>query len=1259
MTQSERPASDDAIRAARDEVDEPGVARADHPSPGIDIAPGSILGSYRVLSELGRGGNGVVYRAEDLKRGGTVALKTLLWGDPAEVLRFKQEFRTIADIMHRNLATLYELASDNGRLFFSMELVEGVTFSEWLRADARRIRPAFAQLANGLQALHGAGRIHRDLKPSNVLVSRDGRVVILDFGLAVALGREGAHQTTLSRAKGTPAYMAPEQALSRPVTAACDWYSVGVLLYEAITGRLPFEGSGLEVVIAKVESTPATPSELGVLVPEDLESLCMSLLDRDAERRPVAAEVLERLQAGDGYLAPTTSAPAQTAHALHAIVGRDGHLRAMLDAFQELRKRRPVMVLVHGNSGMGKTTLLQSLRGELGSRERVLVLHGKCYERESVPYKALDGPIDLLVQYLASLTRADAAALLPRDVHSIARVFPVLRRVEVIAQAPPPLVEIPDPQELRRRAFAGMREVFARISDRGPLVLCVDDLQWGDADSADLLIHLLRGPEAPPFLFIGCYRREDEEASAFIRSIRQRGRGLPDAKEIRVDPLSADDARALAESLLAEVGVSADRAAAVALESGGSPFFLHELAAHGHDLSGEAGVTLEDVLRLRIQSLPEVARALLEVVAVAGRPVPLSTAAFAAQLPDGAQSSTLAALCSVRLARLTSSGSGESLDAYHDRVRETVLNGLAAARLSGLHRRLGHALEAGSDVDPEVLALHFEGAGDSARAGWHYSRAAENAHQALAFDHAARLYGKTLELLNPDGEKRRELLRHLADALADAGRGAEAGAVYCEAAEGADGAESLELRSRAAHQFLATGHLGEWRRIIGPVQRELGIRGGHSPARTLVRIVRDLAWLRLRGFRYRKRDPASQPRDAVLQLEICDSIASGLSQIDFVRGLLYHTLTVRRALKLGHAHYVALAIPRQITFETAANIISERRFERLRKVAERCVAEAGEPIADAYLDLCFASVNFIRGEWSAALEPAARAAKRIREECVGHWWERDLAELYRLMSLDFLGEFRELVVQGDEHLRDAEDRGSVYMATDLRTRIIYLRELLGDAPGQAQEVLDDALANWPSEIWDLQHYRWLEGRMNVALYRGDVAGARGLLDETWAPLRRSLLLRIPLIWHVFAFGRERIALLEAEADTGGDRARSLRAKSARTGRRLLSTRRPYAAGWGRLLLAGASNMSGDADAAVRHLTAAESAFTEAKMSAYAAVARRCRGLLDGGAAGQELVAASDRWLSAQGVADPAAWSRMYAPGFQRPAGRGAGSAPGA
>jgi len=251
--------------------------------------PGILGGRFRVLSRLGAGAFGDVYRVIDEIAGGEpLALKVLRTPDPVALQYFKNEFRTLAGLNHRNIVALHELISDGDRWMFTMEFVDGVDLLQFLAAYPKAgweagVYSCLSQLADGLRILHEQNLLHRDLKPSNVLVTGAGRLVLLDFGLVRGFGDPFQQAATFA---GTPNYMSPEQAIGASLRQPSDWYAVGVMLYQILTGRVPFVFESHEALRRKQFDRPVPPAEIVTTVPQKLNELCIQLLEPDPSSAP-------------------------------------------------------------------------------------------------------------------------------------------------------------------------------------------------------------------------------------------------------------------------------------------------------------------------------------------------------------------------------------------------------------------------------------------------------------------------------------------------------------------------------------------------------------------------------------------------------------------------------------------------------------------------------------------------------------------------------------------------------------------------------------------------------------------------------------------------------------------------------------------------------------------------------------------------------------------------------------------------------------
>ena len=1202
---------------------------------------------------LGAGGMGVVYEALDRERNVRVALKTLRAMSADTLLLFKSEFREFQNLQHPNLVSVGELFADEGEWFFTMELIDGQSFLEYVRPgtfaargrsfDAlpapgveialeptrphtlrppsnptfheARLRPALKQLVQGLCALHDAQKVHRDIKPSNILVTDHGRVVLLDFGLATDLGRR-EHKSEVDIV-GTVEYMAPEQAAGRQVGPEADWYAVGVVLYEALTGQVPLAGPAIEVLMNKQRLNALPPRTMNPNVPEDLDALCTELLRFNPSQRPTGKQLLARLGATEERASTTSlSSFGSSAH----FIGRERELSVLRDGFERSRTGAH-LVAVHGESGVGKSALVRRFTEQLVARESgVVVLAGTCYERESVPYKAVDGLIDELSRYMRRLHKAEAAALLPRRAGLLAEVFPVLARVEAVAEAPRAQSESLDPPEMRSRLFGALRELLFRLTDRHPLVLVIDDLQWADADSLALLQEIVRPDEAPRLLLLATIRTsEADPVPAVNESILETAQLLPLA---RMPPA---EARELAQALVRRAqGPAALKAHQIAQEAEGHPLFMDELIRHACAVGvrPEGPLQLEEALWARIVQLDQQARYVLELVCLASGRLIQQTAAQAAGMGFGDFGKQVSLLRVAHLLRTTGMRGTDSVEPYHGRVRAAVLAHLSPEVSSAHHRRLALALETSGQPDPEALTTHYSEAGDLEKAAHFAAVAADKAMRALAFDRAVRFYQWCLELMKPPP---RELRVRLGDALANAGRGGEAGAAYLAATDGAVPGEALDLRRRAAEQLLRSGHIDEGLRAIQSVLAAVGMKLPSTPTRALMSLLFRRVLIRGRGLGYTERDVSQLSAKELSLIDICWSVSAGLGVVDTIRGADFQTRQTLLALRAGEPYRVVRALAMEAGYVALGGEATRVRTTKLLDATSLLARRIAHPHALGLTTWAAGLAAFLQGRWQEGHRLTAEAEETFRERCTGVSWELDTARFFSLWSSFYRGDVVDLFGRVPLLLRESEVRGDLYAVTNLRTAFTPFLRLVTDDPVGSHVEAEDAIARWSRQGFHLQHFNALFSGVQADLYAGQPADAHRRLVEAWPTIERSMLLQVQQIriraQHFRASCLLAVGSIEA---------------ALRDAKRLESEKVGWSLALALTLRAGASR-----DAAL--FAQAAAALDAADMSLYAAAARRRQGELLASDEGRALCEEADAWMLRQQIRHPDRMTDLLAP----------------
>lgn len=1175
---------------------------------------------FDIRRRLGQGAVGAVDEAWDHERGRVVAVKTLHRADPAAIADLKREFRQLADVAHPNLVTLYELVAAESDWQLVMERVDGVSLLEWIRGpapdrpteaagpgstptwsddslevdvppvggseaqdrtgrlapDLPRLRDAFRQLALGIEALHEHRLLHRDLKPSNVLVDGNGRVVVLDFGLVTDTRR-----ATTGTIAGTAAYMAPEQAAGRAAVPASDWYAFGVMLFEALTGQRPFDG-GVRRLLSEKQHEDAPPVASACEgVPADLAALCDGLLPRD----PADRSTTERILAVFGETA--------RASADAGVLGRDTELER-LDAALALARSEggPVLAAVAGPPGMGKSALVEAWCARV--RDAV-VLQGRCYERESVPFNAVDSLVDAIAAHLLRARRADA----PAAIGLTADLFPALKQVPTIAAHPAPPVR--DAIERRHLAIGALRDLVASLA---PVVLVVDDAHWGDADSLAVYAAILE--TRAPLLVVATWREEEADAP-FVRGLQAlaTSRRVP-IVHVPVDALSPAAARELARRL--RPSTSEADLDAIARESEGGPLFVYELAARA--TPGDP-VDLDGAIRERAAGLPERARRLLDVIAVAGRPLPealLATTVGSDDVPTD-----LALLRSNRLART----SGRFAEPHHNRVREAIVARMAPDALRACHRGLANAHQASARADPEAITTHLIGAGEPGEAAPWAIQAADHALARLAFAHAAHLYARAIALAPEHARPTLEV--HRGDALAAAGLGAEAAEAWLTAAPRLERTAAVDLRRRAAEQLLVAGHVDAGVRLFDEVVAEVGLaprlQGGWGIPRLAWRKLS--LWWRGRGWTPRDGlDPATQ-----LQLDVIWSGANGFAWFDPIGGADFQSRNLAMSLSAGDRGAVARALLAEAMYAG----FEGRPDDAAALVAEADAADPDVPELEPLRLYAKAMEGYARQALEEAVLHAEEAERRYLDRCAHQPWMIARLRVFRIWLLPWIGRLREFVVLVDRVEREAAALGNRWLRAAAITETGFLAWMIRDDVESVLPILADSEEIWPKDGFHAQHFGFVLARCHLLAYQGHVVEAATAMEEMAPRFKRSIFASLPFVSLSVSLYRGRLAASAAAVDP------RFRAVALTVARQLGRTRIERAEAHAAVVVARVAEVDGDRVLAIEQYRRAKALFEEGTLRTQAAIVRRAAARLAGDT---PVVQEVDAWLRDEGVVRP-------------------------
>jgi hypothetical protein len=858
-----------------------------------------------------------------------------------------------------------------------------------------------------------------------------------------------------------------------------------------------------------------------------------------------------------------------------------------------------------------------------------------------MPFKALDGVIDALVTRLSRLPDLQIGRLMPSDIAALVQLFPAFERLPAVQRSLSGSKPAADRFQDRKRAETALGDLFKRLATFETLVIAIDDLHWGDLDSASLLTGLLKQVADVPILLLFSYRGDEVDTSPCLRQLLANRPSEDESHAfesvIAVDSLADTDLRAIC---VRRLGAQAEDHASlidhIVREAHGSPFLASQLAALAAariargDTQLEA-LSIDSLVTQMGELLPEGASDLLAVLAVAARPLtPRLALAAAGVLGEG--KALVHTLRSLNLVRTRDVAGGHLLEMYHDRVRERVHGTLSQARRERAYASLLGLLEQNREAaDPAWLHVLALGAAQRGPALRYALAAAERAFGSLAFERAAELYRMCLELDETAAADSGVLWTKLGHALACCCRGVAAAEAYQEAAKRVPPSEAAAWTRLAASHLLRSGRFEEGELLVSKVLAAMDVSIPESDPALLVAIVWERLRLQMRGLDYREQNEQAVSARVLEQIDSIDSLGLETQSYDPLRAALLQLRGMRLALDAGEPKRVSRALgSAAIVASVSGSADSHQRSEALLQRAEVLTRKLGDPREHAAMLASRAICAFMQGRTQDVLAPSYEAERIFRASSSADYYMRFAIVSARIGALYTLGDQWKFKAELSAALEEAR-------ATDNRTALLQLtmNETVADEldghPEHSIERLEQQFQELPRGRFGILHMLHMGAVMRVASATGQYAWASKFSEPEWLRYRRSPLSRVPLL----AFGmhtvRARLLLnRHVHERSAGDVADLIRGE-VRVLRRLAL---PWATLFAVRMQARAALLAGERVVAIERLRENVASWNATSSRDEAARDQWALGRVLGGGEGADLMTSADATLRALGVSNP-------------------------